>query len=298
MGNLGVLIRLQPMISSIWIACLLISQPSRAEIDASVDYVKKVLAKVLAHQEAKIAEDAAKSLTQTDEPFKVIQYLSSGNPTVIISGGRSQGMIENALLFSYRPKASPLKGGEGAWIKTGKLKAIHVDAHFTLAEVIDEGDKLAQAFFPRHPNTMAGDVISEARYQIVKNPVATPTSSLQYDEIFEDPKSDPLNFELTEQGKASVKALVARYANLHVPVLFIEGYTDDQGPSDANQVESYQRALTIRHYLVDELGFSPERVVAIGYGESNLIDMAYRSGYQEKNRRIVFRVNVHASDHH
>jgi hypothetical protein len=279
------------------LALMLNASAFGAEIDPSLSYVKKVLQRILSHEKTK-ANKPSDNKPDITGAYKIVQYLSAGKPSVIISAGSNQGVVDEAILYSYRQKASPFKGKSPAWIKTGKLKAFHVDKDFTLARVVAPGNETARAFFPKYPIAMAGDTVSEARFKIVKNPILTPTKSLIYKRLFVDPMADPVNFELTEEGKERLREMAEVYKKLHVPILMIESYTDPTGPSDANQVESYQRALTVRHFMVDRLGFEASRVVAIGYGESNQINHNYLSGYQDANRRIVFKVNVHVAPHH
>lgn len=272
--------------------CTVFSISAKAEINPYKGYVNNVLTSTIEQAKASVRQSPVK------EKFTVVEYLPTEEPTVILSAGRKQGIVDGATLYSYRQNTLPMDGKPHIWVKTGKLKAIHVDQDFTFAKLIGPGDKLSKAFFPHHPDTMAGDLIREARFKIVRNPVMTPTKSIPYKELFEDPMADPINFELTPKGKALLKGIAESYQKLHVPILMVESYTDSTGPSDANQVESYQRALTIRHYLVDELGFHPSRVVAIGYGESNQLDQRYLDGYQNDNRRIVLKVNVHVAPRH
>ena len=70
----------------------------------------------------------------------------------------------------------------------------------------------------------------------------------------------------------------------------IEGHTDQKGDSEQNQIETYQRALTIRQYLIDELGFDENRVTAIGLGESEPISDVILPGNADRSRRIVLKV--------
>ena len=88
------------------------------------------------------------------------------------------------------------------------------------------------------------------------------------------------------------------FQNYRLPVLFVEAYTDDKGPANANQLESYQRALTVRQFLINEMGFQPSRVVAIGQGELENVAPGYVDGYINSNRRVVLKVNVHAKRSH
>ena len=270
--------------------------PLRAEIDPSVGYVKKVLKQILSHKKTKPNPQVEKGFGK--QAFKIVQFLQTKEPIALISAGKEHGIVSGATFFSYRQNDPSITGGTAHWIKTGKWKALHVDKTYTYAQLISPAGDMAKAFFPKHPDAMEGDTVREVRYKIVKNPIMTPTSTLTYADLFEDPKADPISFELTEEGKERLKRVAKRYRNLHVPLLMIGAYTGQSGSAQDNQVESYQRALTIRHFLTEELGFEKSRVVAIGYGETEPLDENHLSGSEDANRRVVFTVNVHVADRH
>lgn len=75
------------------------------------------------------------------------------------------------------------------------------------------------------------------------------------------------------------------------PDLTVElaGHTDDRGSTQYNLQLSRQRAESVRDYLID-LGISPERLVARGYGESVPIRGNDTEEGRERNRRVSFNV--------
>ena len=64
----------------------------------------------------------------------------------------------------------------------------------------------------------------------------------------------------------------------------------DQGTAEQNQIESYQRALTVRQFIIDDLGFDESRVTAIGLGETEAISEVILPGNADRSRRIVLKV--------
>lgn len=71
----------------------------------------------------------------------------------------------------------------------------------------------------------------------------------------------------------------------------VEGFADRAGSEGYNRELSRERARSVRDYLVEEGGLSAERVRAVGYGESRLINEQTgpgRSGIE--NRRVTFVV--------
>jgi hypothetical protein len=226
------------------------------------------------------------------KPFKVIQYLDleKQQHLVVLDAGASDGIVNGSTFKTYRISAQ--KGStqsDALWVTTGELKAVDVQAKFTVAEVTGEAGNMAKAFFPQFPGVMAGDVAVSQRVALVRRQVLTPERTISYYDIFSDPKAGPTNFEISAKGREELIAAASEFAKARLSLLMIEGYTDHRGPTNVNQVESYQRALTVREFLIHELGFDPKRVIAVGYGESEQVDATMAPGYVESNRRIVFK---------
>ena len=83
--------------------------------------------------------------------------------------------------------------------------------------------------------------------------------------------------------------LLAGYMNKYPnKTVALSGHTDSSGSAKLNKDLSQQRADFIRDVLISK-GISPERIIAIGYGESQPVaSNSSRSGRQ-KNRRIDIR---------
>lgn len=284
-------------VTSLTLLVTLKSEESYAKSDIDLEYIRTVMQRVLQDDE-EIQELTKEVAAPTVRELRIVQFLQGEEQTVVIEGGREQGVVDGAILNSFRPRPDIVNTSRDLWVNTGKLKAFHVDANFTLARVIQNGSNLAKAFYPNHPFPMAGDFLSETRFQIAKNPILAPSKTILYTDLFEDPKANPISFELTEAGKQKLIDAAKIYTDMHLPILMIEGYTDANGPQDLNQVESYQRALTVRQFLIDQLGFAPSRVIAIGYGESQITDKSQVAGYRIANRRILLKVNGNASIGH
>ena len=71
--------------------------------------------------------------------------------------------------------------------------------------------------------------------------------------------------------------------------LRIEGHTDSKGSARANQTMSGRRAETVRRYLMKK-GIDGNRLITIGYGESQPIADNSTEAGKETNRRIVFNI--------
>jgi outer membrane protein OmpA-like peptidoglycan-associated protein len=175
-------------------------------------------------------------------------------------------------------------------VAIGVVKTIAAHDTYVLAEIVREATAESQYFYPNYPGIMAGDRAFPVNLDIKRNLQMTPTTTLTYHELFIDPKRDPTTFELSEQGKRALQRVARHYGDMRVPLLLIEGYTDPLGPSDANQIESYQRALTIKQYLVRTLKFDDKRLVALGLGETEPVAEPYLPEQDRQARRIILKV--------
>ncbi len=209
----------------------------------------------------------------------------------LLDGGSRQGLLEGAKLEVRRSKCqAPIPSkDESIWIPVAQLKVIEVRDVYALARLVTDGSQLSGVHFPDAPGAMVGDRAFREEQTLAQTIRVIPTRTLTYDQLFVDPKAFPSSFELTPEGKAYLKEQAQIFASVHAPLLLIEGHTDHHGDRQSNQIESYQRALTIRQTLIDELGLDPERLVAIGLGETEILDEPYLSGRDRLARRIVLR---------
>lgn len=222
---------------------------------------------------------------------KGIEILDMSRPidehsVMVLSKGLRRDLSEGILVKTYRDYKGPFGNKK---IPTGLLKVIESDDNTALATVIKNGTELSQRFFPKFPGIMVGDLGEISKPEIIRTVIVTPIVTLPYYKLFIDPMDSPHSFELTEAGKEMIKESLMKFADKRIKRLTIEGYTDDYGPSSVNQVESYQRALTIKQFAIDAMGIDPERLEVVGFGESNPVDSSFAPGYRKRNRRIVIK---------
>ncbi|MFC1673665.1 OmpA family protein [Pseudomonadota bacterium] len=74
------------------------------------------------------------------------------------------------------------------------------------------------------------------------------------------------------------------YGELNTYRFEIAGHTDAVGSDRYNQVLSERRAETVLSYLVENFGIDPQRIDAVGYGESRLLNPDDPEG--DTNRRV------------
>ena len=111
----------------------------------------------------------------------------------------------------------------------------------------------------------------------------------------------PGSAELSDSGKheiARIAALINEVRDQIPPeinwVLRVDGHTDNQPLSGEGEFKdnwelSQARALAVVRYMIDELGFPPERLVAAGFGEYQPVDPRDTPEARARNRRIELK---------
>lgn len=178
---------------------------------------------------------------------------------------------------------------QGISIKTGTVEIKEQSGSHVTAKVVENGSQESRILLTDYPGIMIGDLGRARSVKISKIIRVTPSKTVSYFDLFEDPNAYPKTFQLSERGKETLRAELAVFYDSKLPTLLVEGHTDTEGNSETNQVESYQRAMTIRQYLINELQFDPNRVVAIGMGEIEHVKEPYLPDHNRRARRIVFK---------
>jgi hypothetical protein len=224
----------------------------------------------------------------TDGGFIVKSYLSSGEDAKLISikGGHLSGIKTGEVFRIVRPGRS----GVNVPVETGLAKVLTVHDHEVIAEVVRQGTTESTALYGDFAGVMAGDLAVAQKLIIAPSKVVAPEISVKFSKIFDDPKADPVTYELTLAGRRELGRIAERLAKIHAGMLIIEGHTDSKGSRERNQVESYQRALTVRQVLIDEFGFDENRVTALGLGESEPVSDVLQPGMSDQARRVLFKV--------
>jgi len=95
----------------------------------------------------------------------------------------------------------------------------------------------------------------------------------------------PGSFEVDERTKQRLQPLIKKLLILTLVKIEIYGYTDNVGPSEANQTVSQRRANRMRDWLESQ-GIARERMTPVGRGETNFIASNDTAEGRAKNRRI------------
>jgi OmpA-OmpF porin, OOP family len=72
----------------------------------------------------------------------------------------------------------------------------------------------------------------------------------------------------------------------------IEGHASAPGADSYNLMLSQKRADAVRKLLIDKYGIAAERITAVGYGETQLLDTANTPEAHAKNRRLTAKVTA------
>lgn len=78
-------------------------------------------------------------------------------------------------------------------------------------------------------------------------------------------------------------------------LLTVEGFTDEAGPVEYNQVLGKRRAEEVKSYLTEIAGLNPERVRTVSYGESpDRLVVPGEWGHErgQQNRRVVLVIDT------
>ncbi len=137
------------------------------------------------------------------------------------------------------------------------------------------------------PNTPAGTRVDSVGCPL---PVAQVASiKLMVNFGFDSTKVEAKYFsDLSE-----LAAFLKRFEDVYVD---IEGHTDSVGPEDYNQGLSQRRAQAVVDYLVQEHGIAPNRLTAVGFGETKPVASNDTAEGRAENRRVMATLEVEYED--
>lgn len=93
---------------------------------------------------------------------------------------------------------------------------------------------------------------------------------------------------LTPQAEQTLNTLGRALASAELsPFRFrIEGHTDTTGSRTLNQTLSEERAAAVRDFLIQRHGIAPQRLVAVGFGQDQLLVPTPDNTPEARNRRV------------
>lgn len=109
--------------------------------------------------------------------------------------------------------------------------------------------------------------------------------------ILSDIEFESGSADMAAGGTAQLRPVAAMMRKWPDMVLEVGGHTDDRGALETNQRLSQERAQTVVDYMVENFDFiTPDRLIAVGYGEEKPVaDNATEDG-RELNRRVEFEI--------
>jgi len=93
---------------------------------------------------------------------------------------------------------------------------------------------------------------------------------------------------LRDESKLELDKLVDIMKRSEI-VIELGGHTDSIGSDDANQKLSQERVNSVKQYLVDN-GIKDERIIAVGYGETQPLESNTTEEGRQKNRRVEVKI--------
>ena len=112
----------------------------------------------------------------------------------------------------------------------------------------------------------------------------------------------PGSATLSDAGKAQIQQVTSLLNNLRseipsdIPwIIRVDGHTDDTPLSGTGQFKdnwelSQARALSVVKYMVDSLGFPPQRLAAAGFAQFDPVNTADTPEARAQNRRIELKL--------
>ena len=164
---------------------------------------------------------------------------------------------------------------------------------------LDAGFNLA---FLKHFGDVGGAAPAAARPAPAPAPVAAPKPVAEPEPVVEEPAPEPevrtitvrlnVEFELNSDVVRGIYGdeleAIANAMKVQKDIeLVLEGHTDSQGSDTYNQQLSERRAKAVKANLADTYGISPDRISAVGYGESRPVASNDTREGRQRNRRVV-----------
>ena len=245
-------------------------------------------------------DDAATVTTPTKiespedkESFRVLKIQETSavvGLTALLDGGHNKSMLPGTVLKAQRPYINT--SGHEEKVPVALLKVLEVRETYSMAEVVTNGSLDSAMHFGDYPELMVGDRAIPEVINIVSRTQLLPTVSLAYKNLFVDPKTNPASYELTPDGLELLVDKAKVFADVRAPLILVEAYTDAKGDRSANQMESQNRATTIRQTLIDQLDIDPDRIVAVGLGEAESAEQVPLPGTEDESRRVIIKVKA------
>jgi len=123
--------------------------------------------------------------------------------------------------------------------------------------------------------------------QAVSTPDDAEDDLINLEHVFYNTGSAELK-EISKYELDNVVTALNKYKEVSVE---LGGHTDNTGAADTNQILSQNRAESVKNYLVNK-GIRPERLSAVGFGQSDPVDTNDTDEGRQNNRRTEMRILI------
>lgn len=213
-------------------------------------------------------------------------FLCSGEATINVqpTADKTNDLNSNSVSLNLEPKKTYYFYVD---VDTASNQAILKQIIAENAQMLVSEKSLQTHHISRVINHCEAYIAPEPQNQIIPvepapEPQAEEPISLRLDIKFDNNKSNIKPQYSHEVAK--VAQLLVQYPTLKAVV---EGHTDAQGDDKYNQLLSQRRADAVRFALITQQNIDPNRIQAIGYGESRPIADNNSEYGREQNRRVV-----------
>lgn len=263
---------------------------SRLPLNFKAGFACRIVPNVLA------ALDYNQLLEQEGKISLGVEYLYE-NLLSLRAGYRYQAAIDNSQYYEGYGNNSLSGVSAGIGVKYSDFR---VDYAFVPYGFLGATHRLALTYVMQPPAAGAATVTARAQAPAAPAKPPTPAEELaqKLDELGRQIAAGKLASVQFAPGMATINtaslatldeigAWLKNYPDLTVR---IEGHMDAMGPAEDNLRLSQLRVDAVKAYLVEKHGLKPERLQAIGYGQTRPIaDNNTRAG-RALNRRVEFKV--------
>ena len=161
------------------------------------------------------------------------------------------------------------------------------DAQGRLELLVPNGDTYVARFVSLDENEITKEIPIPAKPNITADFELTYTPPHTRSFVLKGIYFDTAKWNLKKESYPNLTNLIEYMTLKKSAVIRLEGHTDNVGDDKKNQILSQKRADAVRKYLINK-GISPQRVEAVGYGET----MPIASNDTEEGRKINRRTVV------
>ena len=133
-------------------------------------------------------------------------------------------------------------------------------------------------------NLEIGAYVPKAKAEEMAQSITTAGHVALYGLFFDSGKAD-----VKPESKDTLDQIAKLLTNTPALKLLVVGHTDNVGKSEANQKLSEDRAASVVAYLIGK-GVAPERLQAVGHGDTAPISDNTSAKGREANRRVEFNI--------